>query len=184
MNKSGYDFRIHRAEIDKEDIKYFKQWNRCRPVLSVWCAKIVGRNPNLVRPEYMLTTFYINSLPYVLHCLTETRSETGCFICSSVASALVLTATCWNNHPSTKIAFESQPATSVYPARDVGKTEHGITSRDVRYNSECWTIIFSGVKERAGSTTDCSQISHIRSYLTREGNMVLAARPQLSIDRK
>jgi hypothetical protein len=25
MDKSGYDFRIQRAEIDKEDIKYFKQ---------------------------------------------------------------------------------------------------------------------------------------------------------------
>jgi hypothetical protein len=25
MDKSGYDFRIHRAEIDKEDIKYFRQ---------------------------------------------------------------------------------------------------------------------------------------------------------------
>jgi hypothetical protein len=34
MDKSGYDFRIQRAEIDKEDIKYFKQRNHCRPVLS------------------------------------------------------------------------------------------------------------------------------------------------------
>jgi hypothetical protein len=25
MDKSGYDFRIQRAEIDKEDIKYFKR---------------------------------------------------------------------------------------------------------------------------------------------------------------
>jgi hypothetical protein len=33
MNKSGYDFRIQHAEIDKEDIKNFKQWNHCRPVL-------------------------------------------------------------------------------------------------------------------------------------------------------
>jgi hypothetical protein len=33
MDKSGYDFRIQRAEIDKEDIKYFKQLNHCRPVL-------------------------------------------------------------------------------------------------------------------------------------------------------
>jgi hypothetical protein len=33
MDKSGCDFRIQRAEIDKEDIKYFKQWNHCRPVL-------------------------------------------------------------------------------------------------------------------------------------------------------
>jgi hypothetical protein len=32
MDKSEYDFRIQRAEIDKEDIKYFKQWNHCRPV--------------------------------------------------------------------------------------------------------------------------------------------------------
>jgi hypothetical protein len=32
MDKSGYDFRIQRAEIDKEDVKYFKQWKRCRPV--------------------------------------------------------------------------------------------------------------------------------------------------------
>jgi hypothetical protein len=32
MDKSWYDFRIQRAEIDKEDIKYFKQWNHCRPV--------------------------------------------------------------------------------------------------------------------------------------------------------
>jgi hypothetical protein len=32
MDKSGYDFRIQRAEIDKGDIKYFKQRNRCRPV--------------------------------------------------------------------------------------------------------------------------------------------------------
>jgi hypothetical protein len=32
MDKSGYDFRIQCAEIDK-DIKYFKQWNHCRPVL-------------------------------------------------------------------------------------------------------------------------------------------------------
>jgi hypothetical protein len=31
MDKSGYLFRIQRAEID-EDIKYFKQWNHCRPV--------------------------------------------------------------------------------------------------------------------------------------------------------
>jgi hypothetical protein len=35
MDKSGYDFRIQRAEIDKEDIKYFKQWNHCRPVLCL-----------------------------------------------------------------------------------------------------------------------------------------------------
>jgi hypothetical protein len=34
MDKSGYDFLIQRAEIDKEDIKYFKRWNYCRPVLS------------------------------------------------------------------------------------------------------------------------------------------------------
>jgi hypothetical protein len=33
MDKSGYDFRIQRAEIDKEDIKYFKQWKHCRPML-------------------------------------------------------------------------------------------------------------------------------------------------------
>jgi hypothetical protein len=33
--KSGYDFRIQRAEIDKEDIKYFKQWKHCWPVLSL-----------------------------------------------------------------------------------------------------------------------------------------------------
>jgi hypothetical protein len=33
MDKSGYDFRIQPAEIDKEDIKYFKQWKHCRPVL-------------------------------------------------------------------------------------------------------------------------------------------------------
>jgi hypothetical protein len=32
MDKSGYDFRIQRAEIDKEDIKYFKQWKHLRPV--------------------------------------------------------------------------------------------------------------------------------------------------------
>jgi hypothetical protein len=32
MDKSGYDSRIQRAEIDEEDTKYFKQWNRCRPV--------------------------------------------------------------------------------------------------------------------------------------------------------
>jgi hypothetical protein len=32
METSGSDFRIQRAEIDKEDIKYLKQWNRCRPV--------------------------------------------------------------------------------------------------------------------------------------------------------
>jgi hypothetical protein len=25
MDKSGYDFRIQRAEIDKEDTKYFKK---------------------------------------------------------------------------------------------------------------------------------------------------------------
>jgi hypothetical protein len=34
MDKSGYDFLIQCAEIGKEDIKYFKQWNHCRPVLS------------------------------------------------------------------------------------------------------------------------------------------------------
>jgi hypothetical protein len=34
MDKSGYDFQIHRAESDKKDIKYFKQWNHCRPVKS------------------------------------------------------------------------------------------------------------------------------------------------------
>jgi hypothetical protein len=34
MDKSGYDFRIHRAEIDKEDIKYFKRLNYCRPFNS------------------------------------------------------------------------------------------------------------------------------------------------------
>jgi hypothetical protein len=33
MDNSEYDFRIQRAEIDKEDIKYFKQWNHCRSVL-------------------------------------------------------------------------------------------------------------------------------------------------------
>jgi hypothetical protein len=33
MDKCRYDFRIQSAEIDKEDIKYFKQWNHCRPVL-------------------------------------------------------------------------------------------------------------------------------------------------------
>jgi hypothetical protein len=33
MDKSGYDFLIQRAEIYKEGIKYFKQWNHCRPVL-------------------------------------------------------------------------------------------------------------------------------------------------------
>jgi hypothetical protein len=27
MDKSEYDFQIQHAEIDKEDIKYFKQWN-------------------------------------------------------------------------------------------------------------------------------------------------------------
>jgi hypothetical protein len=32
MDKSGYDFRIQRAEIDKEDTKYFKQWKHFRPV--------------------------------------------------------------------------------------------------------------------------------------------------------
>jgi hypothetical protein len=32
MDKSGYDFLIQCAEIDKEDTKYFKQWNHCRPV--------------------------------------------------------------------------------------------------------------------------------------------------------
>jgi hypothetical protein len=32
MDKSGYDFRIQRAEIDKEDTKYFKQLNRYRHV--------------------------------------------------------------------------------------------------------------------------------------------------------
>jgi hypothetical protein len=31
MDKSGYDFRIQHVEIDKEAIKYFKQWNHCRP---------------------------------------------------------------------------------------------------------------------------------------------------------
>jgi hypothetical protein len=35
MNKSGYNFRIQRAEIDKEDIKQLKQGNHCRPVLFV-----------------------------------------------------------------------------------------------------------------------------------------------------
>jgi hypothetical protein len=33
MDKSGYDFQMQSAEIDKEDIKYFKQWNHCKPVL-------------------------------------------------------------------------------------------------------------------------------------------------------
>jgi hypothetical protein len=32
MDKSGYDFRTQRAEIEKEYIKYFKQWNHYRPV--------------------------------------------------------------------------------------------------------------------------------------------------------
>jgi hypothetical protein len=27
MDKSGYDFRIQCAEIDEEDVKFFKQWN-------------------------------------------------------------------------------------------------------------------------------------------------------------
>jgi hypothetical protein len=40
MNKSGYDFWIQSAEIDKEDIKYFKQWNHRRPVLLVIVIKI------------------------------------------------------------------------------------------------------------------------------------------------
>jgi hypothetical protein len=35
MDISGYDFRIQRAEIHKEDIKYFKQWNHFRPMLLV-----------------------------------------------------------------------------------------------------------------------------------------------------
>jgi hypothetical protein len=35
MDKSGYDCRIQRAEIDKEDIKYFKGENHCLRVLSV-----------------------------------------------------------------------------------------------------------------------------------------------------
>jgi hypothetical protein len=43
MDKSVYDFRIRRAEIDKEDIKYLKQWNHCRPVLlTVFCDKKVS----------------------------------------------------------------------------------------------------------------------------------------------
>jgi hypothetical protein len=33
MDQSGYDFRVKRVEIDKEDIEYFKQLNDCRPVL-------------------------------------------------------------------------------------------------------------------------------------------------------
>jgi hypothetical protein len=32
MDKSGYYFLIQHEEIDKEDIKSFKQWNHCRPV--------------------------------------------------------------------------------------------------------------------------------------------------------
>jgi hypothetical protein len=35
MDKSGYDFRIQCVEIDKDDIKYFKQWNHCRPVYLI-----------------------------------------------------------------------------------------------------------------------------------------------------
>jgi hypothetical protein len=32
IDKYGYNFRIKRAEIDKENIKYFKQWKHFRPV--------------------------------------------------------------------------------------------------------------------------------------------------------
>jgi hypothetical protein len=43
MDKSGYDFRIQCAEIDKEDIKYFKQLNHCRPVLLIgfWLTNVL-----------------------------------------------------------------------------------------------------------------------------------------------
>jgi hypothetical protein len=38
MDKSGYGFRIQRAQ---EDIKYFKQRNHCRPVLLKQVVHIV-----------------------------------------------------------------------------------------------------------------------------------------------
>jgi hypothetical protein len=41
IDKSGCDFRIYCAEIDKEDIKYFKQWNHCRPVLLYKTIKLI-----------------------------------------------------------------------------------------------------------------------------------------------
>jgi hypothetical protein len=49
MDKSGYDFRIQRAEIDKEDKKYFKQLNHCRPV---WSAHETRRKRRKKKMEY------------------------------------------------------------------------------------------------------------------------------------
>jgi hypothetical protein len=66
MDKSGYDFRIQRAEIDKEDIKYFKQWNHCRPVLFKNNRRNVNRmfsSDSRIYDNLMRTLFTSKYLP-------------------------------------------------------------------------------------------------------------------------